>query len=77
MTDETLLPGGKLNPVVRVGDTVRRPSGAWTPTVHALLRHLRERDFTLGPEPFGFDEHGREVLSYIPGDTIGDRFPWP
>jgi hypothetical protein len=77
MTDETPLAGGKLNLVVRVGDTVRRPPGAWTPTVHALLRHLRQRDFTLGPEPFGFDERGREVLSYIPGDTIGDRFPWP
>ncbi len=69
--------GGKLNPVVRVGDTVRRPAGSWTPTVHDLLRHLRRGGFTLGPEPLGFDDQGRETLSFIAGDTIGASFPWP
>jgi hypothetical protein len=28
------------NGVVCVGDTVRRPSGPWTPAVHALLTHV-------------------------------------
>jgi hypothetical protein len=74
---ETPLPGGALNRVVRIHDTVHRPSGPWTPTVHALLGHLRTRGFTLGPEPFGFDEQGREVLSYVAGRTVGDALPWP
>jgi hypothetical protein len=74
---EIPLAGGKLNVVVRVGDTVRRPAGSWTPTVHALLRHLRARGFSLGPEPLGFDYQGREVLSYLAGDTVGPAFPWP
>jgi Ser/Thr protein kinase RdoA (MazF antagonist) len=71
-----VLPGSRLNQVVRIGDTVRRPAGQWTPTVHALLRHLRESGFGLAPEPLGIDDQGREVLSYIPGDTVGDTLPW-
>ena len=74
---EIPLAGGKLNHVVRVGGTVRRPAGPWTPTVHALLRHLRGRGFGGGPEPLGFDDQGREILSYISGDTLGTAFPWP
>jgi Ser/Thr protein kinase RdoA (MazF antagonist) len=74
---EVVLAGSRLNRVVRVGDTVHRPAGAWTPTVHALLRHLRGRGFTLGPQPLGFDEQGREVLSYVPGEAVGDSLPWP
>ncbi|MFI2076838.1 MULTISPECIES: hypothetical protein [Streptomyces] len=31
------LPGGNVSAgVVRIGDTVRRPAGPWTPAVHAL-----------------------------------------
>jgi thiamine kinase-like enzyme len=25
----------------------------------------------------GFDEQGREVLTYLPGTTVGDQKPWP
>jgi hypothetical protein len=74
---EVPLTGGTLNPVVRVGDTVRRPTGPWTPSVHALLRHVRARGFALAPEPLGLDDTGREVLRYIPGDTVGWSLPWP
>jgi hypothetical protein len=42
MTDEPEVPltGGDMTAVVRVGDTVRRTAGPWTPAVHALLRQL-------------------------------------
>jgi hypothetical protein len=75
--EETVLAGSRLNRVVKIGDTVRRPAGPWTPTVHALLRYVRERGFGIAPEPLGVDDDGREVLSYIPGSTVGDQFPWP
>lgn len=55
--------------VVRVGDTVRRPAQPWTPTVHALLRHLQDVGFPYAPRPLGFDDEGREVLSYLPGES--------
>lgn len=37
------LDGGNVTTVVRVGDTVRRTAGPWTPAVHALLAWVRER----------------------------------
>ena len=59
--------------LVRVGDTVRRPSGPFTVSVHHLLRHLREHGFGLAPEPRGVDETGREILSFIERRDPG----WP
>jgi hypothetical protein len=65
---EIPLLGGNTSTVVRVGDTVRRGCGPWTPAVHALLRHLEYVGFTGSPRAFGLDERGREVLSYLPGE---------
>ena len=55
--------------VVRVGDTVRRPTGPWTPAVHALRTYLHESGYGFAPRPLGIDEAGREILTYIEGDT--------
>lgn len=65
MTEEPLL-GGDVNVVVRVGDTVRRPP---EPTgVHALLEWYERVRFDGAPRFLGFDEQGREVLSYVEGE---------
>jgi hypothetical protein len=45
--------------------------------VHALLRHLEDVDFERAPRALGFDDEGREVLSFLPGDVIGTARPWP
>ncbi len=76
-TDEPEVPlrGGEVNEVVRVGDTVRRTAGRWTPSVQRVLAHLREVDFDLAPEPLGLDARGREVVSWLPGATASR--PWP
>lgn len=66
---ETALPGG-LTGAVRIGDTVRRPMGPWSPAVHALLRHLELKGFEGAPRVLGIDESGREILSYLPGRTV-------
>ncbi|MGZ8566557.1 MAG: aminoglycoside phosphotransferase family protein [Actinomycetota bacterium] len=60
---------------VRVGSTVRKGAGPWTPTVHALLRFLRETGFELAPEPLGMDDRDREILSFMGGVAAG--IPWP
>jgi len=61
---------------VRVGQTVRRPTGPWTPAVHSLLRHLERAGYQGAPRALGFDEKGREILSYIPGEAAsGDTVP--
>jgi hypothetical protein len=67
--DEETLTGGGLNEVVRVGGTVRRPTGPWTPRVHELLRHLAAQGFDSAPLVHGVDERGREVLSSLPGEV--------
>jgi Phosphotransferase enzyme family len=59
------------------GDTVRRLAGPWTSAVHALLAYLADQGFTGAPRPLGFDEQGREVLSFLEGETIGHRKPRP
>jgi len=67
VSDEELLAGGNTSVVVRVGDTVRRTAGHWTPAVHALLRHLEAVGFDAVPRALGHDDRGREVLSYVEG----------
>ncbi|MFG1945446.1 phosphotransferase [Nonomuraea sp. NPDC048826] len=67
---EIPLQGGDVTDgVVRVGDTVRRPTGSSTPAVHALLRHLEATGFGGAPRVLGFDALGREMLTYLPGTT--------
>lgn len=60
---------GNVGGVWRVGETVRRPTGPWTPAVHALLDYVRPR-LNCVPHVLGFDEHGREILSFLPGRVV-------
>ena len=60
---------GNVGGAVLIGDTVRRPTGPWTPAVHALLAHLEPRLPHI-PKVRGLDEQGREVLTYLPGRVV-------
>lgn len=74
---EELALGGNLNQAMRVGDTVRRRGGPWTPAVHALLRYLEHAGFEA-PRVRGIDEEGREILDYILGEAYsGTENPVP
>lgn len=72
---EEHLAGGNMSGVVRVGDRVHRAAGAWTPTVHRLLRHLHDRGVAGVPQPLGLDADGREVVTYVPGTVPQDPMP--
>lgn len=72
MIEEPLSGGNVSGSVVRVGDTVRRPAGEWTPAVQALLGHLHAVGYRGAPRPLGLDAQGREVLEYLPGEMA-----WP
>src|SRR4051794_23239511 len=54
---------------VRVGQTVRRTGNSWSPAVLDLLRHLDREGFAGAPRALGFDEQGREMLTYIEGEV--------
>lgn len=64
-----LTGGGVTAGIVRLGDTVRRPAGPWTPTIHAYLRHLEDRGFPGAPRALGLDDRGREVLTFVEGEV--------
>jgi 8-oxo-dGTP diphosphatase len=70
LLDGEVLPGGNLGGAVRVGDTVRRPTGPWTPAVHALVEHVRAKGLRAVPRVHGFDARGREVLDFLPGEIV-------
>lgn len=68
---EVPLGGGNVSgDVVRVGRTVRRPSSAASPAVHAFLAHLNEVGYSGAPRTLGFDEQGRHVVEYVQGHVL-------
>jgi 8-oxo-dGTP diphosphatase len=67
LLDGTRLPGGNVGGAVRIGATVRRGTGAWTPAVHRLLDQLARSGLAEVPTVYGVDGRGREVLDYLPG----------
>jgi len=75
----TRLPAAEGGPslVVRHGDTILRPVQPWTPTIHALLRHLEAVGFTGAPRVVGdgYDGRGNEVLTYVEGEIVHPH-PW-
>ncbi|MBB3523371.1 hypothetical protein FHX03_002721 [Rhizobium sp. BK456] len=71
------LEGGRTGQIWRDGDTVVRPSGAWTPTVHRFLRHVRDRGFLAAPEPIDITGKNQEIVSFVAGrvcEDLGDTF---
>ncbi|HAS11942.1 MAG TPA: kinase [Acidimicrobiaceae bacterium] len=72
---ELPLQGGNVSGgIVRVGDTVRRPAGPWSPTVHAFLSHLNNVGYDGAPRTLGFDAQGRHVVEYV-GGVVAMPFP--
>jgi hypothetical protein len=67
---------GSVNAVTRVGGSVVRPTGSWSPAVHALLGHLAAVGFGFAPRLVDVDAaSATETLTYIDGDVA--MRPWP
>lgn len=75
MTEISL--GGSHSGAVRVGQTVRRASHPWSAAVFDLLGHLEREGFAGAPRALGFDDQGREVLTYIEGEAGLSDGVWP
>jgi Ser/Thr protein kinase RdoA (MazF antagonist) len=60
------LEGGRAGQIWRDGDTVIRPPGPWTPTVHRFLCHLKNNSFSGAPFPLELTQH-QEIVSYVEG----------
>ena len=80
--NEELLAGGDVNVVVRVGDTVRRPTGPWSPAAQALLHHFESAGFDGARElhrRLGGHERqpgGREMWDAGSGETALAGIRW-
>jgi Phosphotransferase enzyme family len=74
---EEVLAGGVANAgaVVRVGDRVLRPVGAYTHSAHRFLTALRGAGFTEVPAPLGVGADGREALGFIEGEVAVPPYP--
>ena len=71
--EEEILHGGNAGRrVVRVGDDVHRLAGPWSSSVDSLLLHLEAVGFEGAPHALGYDDLGRQVLSYVPGRATAD-----
>lgn len=71
------MSGNNLNsddkhPIIQIGNTVHRPAHWWTPSVHNLLNYLEKVGFEYSPRVLDFDKEGREILSFIEGDSGKD-----
>lgn len=73
MSDDNLGEYDTRN-IVRIGDTVHRPAHWWTLAVHQLLNYLQSVGFAYSPRVLGFDDEGREALSFIEGESGGDSW---
>lgn len=73
--DEEVLAGGNMGGATRVGATVRRGAGPWSPTIQRLLRHLRANGVDWVPSPLGTDDQGRDNVSFLPG--LVPAYPLP
>ncbi|MET7687690.1 phosphotransferase [Streptomyces sp. NPDC005483] len=64
---ESVLDGGAVNEVVRVGDTVRRPPSERSDFVRELLALFECAGWQGAPRFLGVDERGREIFGHVEG----------
>lgn len=72
MTEEVLAGGKTTANVVRIGDTVHRSANERSAFIAELLTYLDSVDFPYAPRHLGRDDQGRDVLTYIDGQTASD-----
>lgn len=67
---------GSVNTVHRRGNSIIRPTGKWSPSVHSLLQHLHDVGFRYSPRVLRVDDRSStEELTYIKGEVA--MRPWP
>lgn len=74
METNEVLSGGSMNQVIRIADTVHRTVQGH-PMLHSYLRYLEQAGMPGVPRFLGMDEKGREILTYLPGKTMGPDYP--
>ncbi|MCL2322700.1 MAG: aminoglycoside phosphotransferase family protein [Oscillospiraceae bacterium] len=72
MVHEKELKGGNISSVSTNGSIVFKDAKSQSVTIQRLLKHLQQKGVNFCPKPLGFDDYGREMLSYVKGSTTLD-----
>ncbi|WP_214872485.1 aminoglycoside phosphotransferase family protein [Exiguobacterium sp. s140] len=66
---EKRLSGGNVSTVYKKGNYVYRTQKEGSERIHRWLRHLEAKQLSGVPHFIGIDDRGREVLTYLEGET--------
>ena len=75
MMQNEILHGGREGKIAKTADKVIRPSCPATPYIHSALSFMHENGFTSIPKPYGINEDGQEIVSFVEGTVYNDSFP--
>ena len=75
LTGREILSGGSMNASLEKEGNVLHRGTAWHRGTHDFLQYMEEQGFEGIPRFRGIDEQGREMLTFLPGETVGDAFP--
>jgi Phosphotransferase enzyme family len=67
--EEPLSGGRNASEVVRIGPTVHRAQDSGSASAARLLAYLESAGYPYAPRYLGVDDRGRDILTYIPGQT--------
>lgn len=75
MIQKEVLSGGREGKIIKENNNVVRPSNLWTTYVHTFLKFMHENEFDNIPIPYGVNEEGMELVSFVEGMVYNDNLP--
>lgn len=72
----TFLEGGNMNKVILKNQLIYKDVNLASPTIDALLKHVRARGVDWVSESFGINNEEKHVLSYIEGEVPYNEPEW-
>jgi len=67
--EKKFLEGGRIGKIQKIENTVIRPANIWTQSVHSFLYFIDSSGAAFVPKPYGINECGEEVVSFMPGNV--------
>lgn len=75
MTQNETLQGGREDKIFKQEEMVIRPANEWTSYVQDFLAFMHENGFQNIPKPYGVNEAGMEMVSFVEGTVYNDSLP--
>lgn len=72
MNKKEELSGGRIGKIHKMENKVIRPSNPWTKHIHDFLQFCYDNKINFVPIPYGINENGEEVLSFVKGEVFNE-----